>query len=80
MDSSHINTLYNQAVAYEKIGDVAHAKNTYKELLAIMPEHPESLVGLGSLYLNEGSYIDAKECFSNTLKSGALAAFLMGIP
>jgi len=70
MDSKHIDVLYNQAVAYKRTGDVTRAKNTYKEILAIMPEHPEVLMDLGSLYLNEASYNEAKECFLNALKSG----------
>jgi glycosyltransferase involved in cell wall biosynthesis/uncharacterized protein HemY len=67
-DTKHTGVLFNLAVSYEMVGDIAQAKNTYNNLLKIKPEYPEVFVRLGTLYLNECNYIKAEECFLNTIK------------
>ncbi len=67
-DQKHIGALFNLGVAFEGIGEIVRAKDTYNKILKAKPEYTEVLVRLGSLYLNEPNYIKAKECFLNTLK------------
>jgi tetratricopeptide (TPR) repeat protein len=67
-DQKHVGALFNLGIAFEGIGEIARAKDTYNKILKTKPEYAEVLVRLGSLYLNEPNYIKAKECFLNTLK------------
>ncbi|ODS32456.1 MAG: glycosyltransferase fused to TPR-repeat domain protein [Candidatus Scalindua rubra] len=67
-DPRHIGALFNVAIAYERIGNIAQAKDIYNDILTIKPENPEVLVRLGTLYLNEPNYIKAEKCFLNTIK------------
>ena len=67
-DTKHTGALFNLAVSYEMVGDIAQAKDTYNNLLKIKPEHPEVFVRLGTLYLSECNYTKAEECFLNTIK------------
>ncbi len=67
-DTKHTDALFNLAVSYEMVGDVAQAKDTYNDILTIKPEYPEVFVRLGTLYLNEYNYNKAEECFLNTIR------------
>ena len=67
-DTKHTGALFNLAVSYEMVGDIAQAKDTYNNILEIKPEHPEVFVRLGTLYLNECNYNKAEECFLNTVR------------
>ncbi|MGR3175666.1 MAG: glycosyltransferase, partial [Candidatus Scalindua sp.] len=66
--TKHTGALFNLAVSYEMVGDIAQAKNAYNNMLEKKPEYPEVLVRLGALYLNECNYIKAEECFLNTVR------------
>ena len=67
-DTKHTGALFNLAVSYEMVGDIAQAKDTYNKILKIKPVYPEVFVRLGTLYLNECNYIKAEECFLNTVR------------
>ncbi len=67
-DTKHTGALFNLAVSYEMVGDIAQAKDTYNNLIEIKPEYPEVFVRLGTLYLNECNYKKAEECFLNTVR------------
>jgi tetratricopeptide (TPR) repeat protein len=67
-DTKHTGALFNLAVSYEMVRDIAQAKDTYNNILKTEPEYPEVFVRLGTLYLNEPDYIRAKECFLKTVR------------
>jgi len=58
---------FQQAVQHHQRGELVEARTAYERCLALNPDHPTTLINLGSLYSNVAEYSRALECLRRAI-------------
>lgn len=75
LNPTHILTLYNMGIYYERMGNDETALKTYEEILKKTPDFKRVSNRMGYLSLKEGKMIEANRYFKKTLLPAAYQEF-----
>ena len=67
MTSPEADQYFNKAVQHHQRGELAEARAAYEQCLALSPDHPNTLINLGSLYTNLAEHALALDCLHRAI-------------
>src|SRR5690606_29354574 len=82
LDQDDVDSRYNLALIYERLGNSDEMVRLYNEILKLDPNHYYTLNNLGSLQESNGRYYDAKAYLERSIKENPdfyLSRFNMGV-
>lgn len=66
-DTRNINVLLNLGVAYQRLGKLEDALQTYKAVIDLQPDYVTGLINLGACYFQAKAYSDSKDVFAKAV-------------
>jgi len=69
--STKQNQLLQQALFLHQGGRLAEAEAQYRNLLKVLPDHPQLLTGLGTIALQKGAYLQAEKLLGKSVAAFA---------